>query len=150
MNYYIFTTVDADHISNSRKTPAIDIVVARLNKSVWPIYKGTKNRDKLTNGDMCLFYIGGYKKTSRHIIAKATIESISQSTQSVDHEDILTGVPYKHILLETVVFFESPISILSNLQQLSFIPKDSRYWGTTLQGGCRKISKNDFEILSRT
>jgi hypothetical protein len=148
MNYYLFTTVDASHFELSSKVPAIEIINHRLSINQWPIYSGTRNKAKLTKGDECLFYVGGYQSNRQHIIASATIEEVVNDNALVDHEDILTSIPEKKLKLTNIDIFKRPINIKKLLDELSFVPENKRCWGTSLQGGCKQLSRIDFNLMT--
>lgn len=147
MNFFLFTTVDASHSTMRKKIPALDIVTNRLNSLVWPLYKGTSHKDKIVVGDKCLFYIGGEKDLRRHILARATVVEVLINNDLIDDVDILTGLPEKRLVLGGLKYLDEPKDIRKILDKLSFIPNKTKYWGVALQGGCKKISAEDFQII---
>lgn len=145
MSHFIMIASDA-----GSEVSAFEVASNRLIKSVWPIYKGTRNRYAIAPGDSILVYLGGHKRLSQTIIARATVKSIEdigrRPPASIDPEAAQTSPPFKILHLIDVEQFKVPIKIRSLLGKLSFLP-DSKKWGVSLVGGCRKIPADDFDFV---
>ncbi|PKG84386.1 hypothetical protein CXF85_08680 [Colwellia sp. 75C3] len=150
MQYFLFITVDASHFELRKKLPAVEVINNRLNLRLWPIYQRTNHKDHISSGDKCLFYVGGTKELIRHVIASATILDVSVDNSLIDHEDYSVSLPYKKLILDTPNYFSAPVNLKDFLSNLSFVPKNTKYWGTSLQGGCKKITSNDYELLNNS
>jgi hypothetical protein len=65
MSHFMLIVSDA-----GSEVSAFEVAHNRLSKSVWPIYKGTRNRFAIAPGDSILVYLGGHKRFSQTIIAR--------------------------------------------------------------------------------
>ncbi|MGB1262816.1 MAG: hypothetical protein ACPG52_07910 [Cognaticolwellia sp.] len=146
MKYFILATVDAEQIDTTRRVPAHDVIMNRLHQGKWPIYSGTSFKDKLSVGDKCLIYVGGYRDKCRHIVASATIDKFENDNTLIDGDDILTKVPLKILTFKDIEFYLKPVNIKLFIDELSFI-SNKQYWGTSLQGGCKIMSETDFNLI---
>lgn len=148
-DFYLFICSDTETIDG--KECAKNITITRLNKGLWPLYKGTKHRRSIEAGDNCLFYLAGRYEDGQHVIASGRVDGVEQwgvEKGVIDDVDVLSGVPEQVIHINNIKYLE-PVSIRAHLQQLSFIPKESTHnWGGALQGGCKKLIEYDFRILS--
>jgi len=146
-NYYIFTASDTELISGGNR-PANRICRDRLKELRWPLYKRTFFRKHLKSNDICLFYIAGNKDFKHHIIAKAIVKNLTDSRgELVDDENLLSGIPYSEVFFKDVTYLDKPFNIKENLDLLSFIPSNKNKWGTAFQGGVKKISYADYQVI---
>ena len=144
---YLFICTDADSVIG--KSSAHDVAMGRLKKKMWPLYAGTRNRIAIKTGDQCLFYLAGKMQHSQHFIAHAEIEKKSDWKKSdglVDGDNILSSIPQQVLLLAKIRFVE-PVSIRSFLKDLSFIPITNGNWGAAMQGGCKRMTREDYDII---
>jgi hypothetical protein len=129
---------------------AFDIAKKRLNKSAWPIYKGTQNRNVIAAGDTILVYLGGHNRYSQSVIARARIKSVEdigrRTPPAIDSGAAQRAPPFKVLHLEDVEEFKMPVYIRRLLGKLSFLP-NTKNWGVSLVGGCRRISSEDFILI---
>ena len=148
-SFYLFICSDTETIEGNES--AKNITIERLNKCLWPLYRGTKNRRLIKAGDCCLFYLAGRNDGAQHVIASGMVKSTEQWSIEkgvIDDVDLLSGMPEQVIHLHNIKFIK-PVSIRSHLDELSFIPKDRTHsWGGALQGGCRKLTEEDYKVLS--
>lgn len=146
-NNFILAVSDAEHYSGC-KVPAFDVAKERINQRRWPIYSNTRNRKILTEGDLCLIYIGGEKELSGYFYAEFTIGKIENGRRValVDNEDILTDAPDRVIQIKDFKVYDEPLRAKSTLQKMSFFPKNESRWGVILMGGCRRLLPSDYEI----
>jgi hypothetical protein len=145
-NFYVFIAADADTAA-WRKLPATEVAMSRLRNSMWPLYVRTRNRAVLQKGDHCLFYAAGRAKFAQHFLATAEINSISPRTRAaiqIDPPEAYTDTADKIIHLSNVKIFETPIGLRPLLDELSFIPENRLKWGSILQGGCLRLSRDDY------
>ena len=129
------------------KESALNVATERLKKGKWPLYRGTRNRKGMQEGDTCLFYLAGKEDLAQHIIAIAEVSSKRDSVrhEQVDSEDLLIDSPDQILLLKNIDLIK-PIPIRSFLGKLSFLSK--KKWGAAFQGGCRKLTGGDAQILA--
>jgi len=146
MNYFLFATVDSSHFELKKIFSAKAIILKRLSQSKWPLYSRTHHKSIIKQGDKCLFYVGGYKDCSQHVIGQAEIGLIKPENTQIDSIDILTGVPEKICYLHNVVIYDYPVCFKSHVPSLNAI-KNKKYWGVSLQGGCTKLDEVDFKLL---
>ena len=145
-NSFILVCGDADSIRG--KVMAFDVAKARLRKKLWPIFTGTRNRKAIQKGDTCFIYLAGLGEHSQHIFAKTSvIEKLDwyHSKDNIDDQDLLINIPDMALRFEDVEMIE-PVPIRKLLSKLSFIP-DSPRWGSTFQGGCRKLNQDDADLI---
>ncbi len=148
MANYILTSIDAHHIDFERKrVDAYTIASIRLDNMKWPIYCRTSNKKIINPGDHCLIYIGGRKTLTGNIIALATVGNVVNDNTPVDSLDVLTGNPERVLPFSDINRFEMPVNIKAVLNYLEFTPKNTKHWGVSLQGGCKKISDYDFNWI---
>lgn len=133
----------------SGSVDAFEITKMRLEKGLWPLFKGTKNRSVIKPRDLCLFYLAGKGKLRQHIIATANIKDVvdwSYKKGAVDDEEIMSDFPEKVLLLEEIKSL-IPIPIRPLVNHLDFISSSGHSWGGSLQGGCRKLGNKDVQQI---
>ena len=147
-NYFLLICSDTEKVEGEES--AYNITRNRLDKGLWPIYKGTRNRRVIHEGDKCLFYLAGRKEYAQHVIASGDVKSIEKwdiRKGAIDNEDVLSNIPEQVLHIINVEIFD-PIPIRSLLNRLSFINKNQPHgWGGALQGGCKKINYHDYKLL---
>ncbi len=147
MAFFILIASDTENVDGS-VVPSIDIIVNRLAKGKWPLYSGTPNIRSLSVADECLLYVAGKKSfCAQNFVAVIRIKNITAESSRIDDLDLLVDKPSQTIYFELVQRLSPPISIYKYLNQLEFIPENKSRWGSALQGGCRKISSNDFRLI---
>ena len=126
MSYWLFIIKDTD-----------DEFKVRMSKKKWPLFLNTKNRTALRGGDHVAFYKAG--SDGQAFVGSAKIASRATN---------VTGLLFS-VGLTDIETWEKPVSIRDILESLEFIVKP-QIWGNYMQGGIRKINKDDFQlILSR-
>lgn len=130
---------------------ADSIVRERLGSGLWPLFHGTRNRKCIEVQDRCLIYLGGRGPYGRHFIGSAVVEKIDRQAKEWGkrESDLLTDPAADALVLGEVARFPVPVPIKTRLGELSFVGK-SKFWGVYLQGGCRRISENDFQMVCKT
>jgi len=134
MQYFCLITSDQD------STSAYEVLKQRLNKSEWFLYKNTMNKEKVEINDHVIFYTAGTFKMSQHFVARATIDQLDKTLGDNNKIDEI------HIKLKDVEFFDNPVLIDLLKNNLDFI-KHKNNLGANLQGGCRIISENDYNLI---
>ncbi len=129
--------------------PAYKLAEWRLDRGEWGIYPSTANRKVLKVDDEVLIYVGGQKRNRCCVIASARISKIESRRllRAVDPPEV--GIPNADMVLS----FDSvkkigPVDIRTKFDELSFIPPNRSKWGSALMGGCRRVTPQDFRILS--
>jgi hypothetical protein len=147
-NNYVLVAMDGTGKYGELIT-AGDLVEFRLNVKQWPLYRKTRNRLSIVKDDCLLFYCGG-KKTGGLVVGFGYVNDIVPFTnhQSLQEFQITIGpTPELVIELKKVTVFPTPLPLKSIVTELECYPTGSNKWGTILQGGCRKISDRDCELI---
>lgn len=147
---FILITNDQSSLSGSI-VPAIMIVKFRLTKGSWPIYPGTKSRDKLKVNDKCFVYVAGRSDFRQNFVSYFTVKAIRESKYSSNNLEenelrLSTPMPIKTLIFEPTDILK-PIYIKDIMKKLDFTKKASTKWGTLMMGGVKIISNNDSQLL---
>ena len=131
---------------------AYRIANERLKRTMWPIYKGTRNRMAISASDRILVYLEGIKEFSQTFVAHAEVEKLEEvgrHVTAVDPEDILTltAPPYRVLRMKNVVRLLPPVEIRPIKDRLSFLPKSNRWRAALERVGCKRIPASDFEVV---
>lgn len=144
---HILICTDTETFDGSKES-ALNVASARLKVKAWPLFRGTRNRAALQPGNTCLIYLAGKKDLAQHIFAIAEVSGkrdAKRQFKSIDSEDLLVNSP-DQVLEFGQVDLVAPIPIRTFHGVLSFM--NSSKWGAAFQGGCRKLSEEDAQILS--
>ena len=144
---YILICSDADTFDECKES-ALNVAMNRLQNGVWPLYKGTRNRKHIKEDDKCLIYLAVGGEWAQHIIASAHVKAKRnlKVSEAVDSKDLLVNRPDQVLELGNIGLIE-PIPIRCLLGKLSFL--HSKMWGAAFQGGCRRVSPEDAELLEK-
>jgi predicted RNA-binding protein len=147
---FILITNDQSSLSGST-VPAIKIVKFRLTKGSWPIYPGTKSKDKIKVNDKCIIYIAGRLEHRQNFVSYITVKAIRESKYSSNNVEenelrLSTPMPIKTLIFEPTDILK-PIYIKDIMKKLDFTKKASTKWGTLMMGGVKIISNNDSRLL---
>jgi predicted RNA-binding protein len=151
INYYLMTVspvIDFD----IGKLPARIVLKQRLDQNLWPIYKHTRNRNRLKKNDKLIFYLsaGGTNlknsKIQQCFFAEATSSSTVQHVNFHQPETWDIHCPDKGIQLKEAKYFIRPVYVKTIFEELFFIKNPQKY-GAYLQGGCRNISEDDYNLI---
>jgi EVE domain len=145
--HFLLVAADTEDVHGA-KISAYQVARSRIRASRWFMYQRTPHRSRIKAGDAVLIYTAGSKPGGGQIIASATVKRVDEiSGKAVSPEgDLLTEVPVVSLTLEQVQEFSRSVAIREVRDMLSFIPKHQR-WGAVLQGGCRAITRNDYETV---
>ena len=129
--------------------PAKEMASRRLEAKQWGLYSNTRCRREIAVGDEIIVYLAGTGLDTRHFVAKAVIAIINRTVKEYkgDGGDVLTDRPTSILELEHIEWFKNPVSIYSIKEKLNFIPKNNPKWGCVLQGGARKITQTDRDLI---
>lgn len=145
METYIFVVGDSLGI-NDKNVSSDYIATYRLEKRAWPLYRHTRNRAAIKTGDEVIIYLAGRMHGSQSFIASAVIDDICNDVSSCrDNEKLLSEPPYQCLKLRKIKYYHY-VSVRPFLDKLSFV-KDKSRWGMYFQGGTRKISKHDRDLI---
>jgi hypothetical protein len=121
-----------------------------LKHKVWALYSQTPNYKNITTGDSVVIYCGGHDRgRTQCAIAKATVANIRdwKKSDSATYPLELDGMPGKLLELDGIEKFE-PVDVKLHLDQLDLTPKNRAKWGVALIGGVKRITANDFNVLT--
>lgn len=147
--YFILVCTDAETVAGYM-VPALEVAKARIKKRAWPLYDGTKNRRRLGPGDLCLVYVGGHAEAKQSIIARGEVASVSAFAGNealADDPSLLVDSPRFLLQFREIRELDQPVPFAELLAQLSFVPRNLAKWGSVMQGGSRRISREDFDLL---
>ena len=149
MNQFIFIVTDREDV-NGAPIDAYEIALARLQSNIWPLYKRTSHRKTVSRYDVCVIYVAGKGLAAHTFIAQATVSSLSNhegTWREPANRELLFQIPAMLITFKDVIMYETPIDIYPLKAHLHFIG-DTKFWGLHMQGGCKKISAEDFQLIT--
>ena len=126
MNYWLFIINDD-----------IEVFKKRIDSKTWPIFNQTGHKRELEVGDCIMFYKAG--NDGQKFLGRAKIASRLKSSQ----DKMVSNLSIDDVN----VWSECP-SIREFLTKLSFI-KDEHNWGAYLQGGVKRLTENDYSIITQ-
>ena len=145
--YYVLVVNDSEDLDGHR-VPAIEVAKRWLSDNEWPMFKRTFNMKQIRAGDKCLVYLAGYNELSQHIVYKARVKAVIPPGNGARLESNLISEPAASILkLEEIEQLNPPCPVREILPRLSFRPENMTKWGRVFQGGCRKISESDYNMI---
>jgi len=145
MNYYVFVN-SRSYDYKDKVVPSYKISSYRLKNKVFPLYSGTKRQTFLKPNDSFIFYLAGRRKQVAYsFVAYGTIEGVVTNDHYSEDELHLSAPIEKIVKLKPIVEYK-PVSIYLVKDKLSFITKKKK-WGSSMQGGIIKITKEDFNII---
>ncbi len=125
---------------------ALDSAMVNLKAKKWPMNVSTKNKKNIMEGDKLLIYLAGTIGPSKVFVASASAAS-GLRHMTFEFPKDWDRIPTEYgILLRGVVIHNKYVQVKKILNELVFIKNEIR-WGSHLQGGCIKISKEDFETI---
>jgi|ERR1041385_486108 predicted RNA-binding protein len=151
MSKYIFVVKGEKPSSRGDRRSARSVLEARFKLGIWPLNLRTPHQQELNAGDEVLFYVAGSGDPDRyHFIARAEVSGPRVRSARRWHELPAwlgtQGPPLYDVPLRSMIRLAQPISIKPLIRQLSFICNKTR-WGTSLQGGVRRISNEEFTLI---
>jgi hypothetical protein len=147
---YLLVTADPA-LESGRTGSAWELVRARLDSGLWPIYKNTRYRAAMQSpGTRLAFYVGGQRENAGAVMATALVEKVVPATRvprPVDPARFLTDAPHITLVLRNVRTIIKPVMFKDVLPQLSIKPPARGSWGIVLQGGARALTERDWLLL---
>jgi len=146
MNHFILVKLDGFNKSGGLLS-SVESCDALLDFGYWPLWNRTPNFKTIQTGDKALVYAGSGVCS---VLATCEVEVINNPTTHHFNQLplIVDGIPGKMLKLKNIIRFENPVSVRDHLDDLDLCPKNKSRWGVALMGGLKKLSKNDFNILS--
>jgi hypothetical protein len=155
ISHFIFIASDCD-VSRLSKPSAYQVAKYRLQRRQWGLGLHTRNRNALRPGDAVIIYVSGQRESGRQFIASCTVASqvkgvnmsVASAIDAPNHDGNVSVV--SAVQLKDIQFFNHPVPVATLKQKLHFIKKpDSPKWGAYLQGGVKRISGRDYELILR-
>jgi hypothetical protein len=128
---------------------AYRLAMHRVERGQWPIYERTRNRNAFVPGLRLCVYIAGSGASGGLIVATATVRRVRpwRSGAALDPSAYATEVPHLVVELGDAGLLPTPVRFKDVLPRLSFAPADLSRWGPLLQGGSRRLSQEDWELM---
>lgn len=133
-----------------------DVLKHRLHNSYWPIYSNTRNRKTIKESDQLAFYVSGNKEFGGMVVAVARAKEILIdqkrliSYKNIENEVSMGENFYSIVKLDGIDLALRKTIIKQSLKHLSFGKENMKKWGALLQGGCRKLTEEDFLLLTKS
>jgi hypothetical protein len=147
-NYLLLASDGMD--ANGGSYPALKILRYRLSNKIWGMNKRTWHRNEIKKDDNVIFYVAGRGVMHGNIMARAVIKDVKYYSRvynsTYSNDSFSVEIPEKIIILGGVEYFKKNVNLKSLLGKISFLPLKKK-WGIYLQGGARKISNKDFELI---
>ena len=145
MNYYVLVVNRTENVHGGWIS-ARELATRRLAQKSWGLYERTTHRKRIAPQDKLLVYLAGAHQMV--FFATATVESITHEGGGiVDGMDALTETPASTLKLTDIRLFKVLPKISDLKDRLQFIPKGTSKWGVALQGGLKRISKADYDLI---
>jgi len=144
MNYHICILSDQyDH--EGIRHSGEKIFYSLMQKGIWGLHSRTATRANIKPGDNLVFYLGG-----KYQIFLGMSKAISEAYFDKENsKDIFLDPETFKVNLSNIVIWEKPKPIRPLLRKLTFI-KNVETWGPYLQGGIRKITEADFNVITQS
>jgi hypothetical protein len=146
---YLLVTVDPE-LEEGGRGDAFELVRQRLANQRWPLFRGTRHRDRFRFGDAVAFYVGGAGPLAGRVVATAVVDGVvlwQRGDPAVDPDNVLTDPPFKVLRLTEVSMLATPVRLQSVLPRLSFAPSYMQRWGVCIMGGSRRLTGADWTVL---
>lgn len=131
---------------------AYEMAKYRFSNGFWGINEGTAHQNALKQGDRAVVYLSGSRDYSQHFVGVCRIDSAKQHSSAELRSKLSSSskhdyaMPPYHISLRDCEMFDNPVSLLDIAEQLQLV-KDPKQWWRYLQGGVRRISDRDFNLI---
>jgi hypothetical protein len=135
---------------DEKRLSAYDSAVALLQWGRWPIWKGTRNKDRVKAGDQVAVYLAGDEKGTKRIVATARVQEVMPWAGRMFAECpiLVDGIPLKVLVLTDAQVLAEPVEIRPLLPRLRFLPANPKKWGVAFMGGMRSLSAQDFRLVT--
>ena len=154
MNHYVLNCSASEDI-NGRGVGSEEILNFRVGRNLWPLYRGTPLQTYIQPDDICLVYFSRGRRKFEISSAFMGYFRVEQRIDwnprlgDIDAEDVLTNAPVAALRFESFDRFVVPVFIRPIVSKLEMVSKNPQRWWVFLQGGCRRLSKGDFETIRK-
>lgn len=147
INHYLFIVSDRLS-SDGKKVPGREVYDFLMEKKAWGLHPTTQHRTTIKEGDLIIFYLSGQ---GGGFVGTATLSSVSYVDKTGESDDWWfnkSEINYRVDITE-IDRWEKIKPIQPILSGLSFVKK-TKNWGVYLQGGIRKISVDDYKVITES
>ncbi|WP_353500273.1 hypothetical protein [Vibrio chaetopteri] len=129
---------------------ATESVMALIQCGFWPLYKQTPCKNIVKSGEKVLIYLPGDEPDTQHVMGSFTIAKVTPWTTFHKRKYPLQLDAEPSVVLEMtdVEVFDLPVPIKPLLDKLDLTPTNRQKWGCVMVGGMRRITPNDYSLLS--
>jgi len=125
---------------------SFNVLGRRLEAKRYPLYEGTRLRDKIKEGDICFFYLAGKGEGRHTIIGHSQIDKVEFPKDSIEFNDILGTPVDRYLRMGKIHIYGKKILLHDIKEDLTFI-KNKQKWGVYFQGGTIMLQKTDAKII---
>ena len=151
---HLLLVVSQPELASGGHATAYEALQHRLTHSIWGLNERTTCRGLVRPGVRVVFYTAGRGRLSRHFVARAGVLRSPGPFSRVDLpkytkvDDWLFDIPAYIVQLDNIAWFRAPVSIHSVKSQMElFKDRGGHRWGHMVQGGIRRISRHDYELI---
>ena len=141
-NYWVF--VVTDHPKENLTTQ--QIYETRMKDKFWGLNERTPFRNVLRKGDRVIFSYGAKQFLGIAALASSSFELSNEQKTTLSHDNEYFKPDYG-VTLTDIITWQTPKPIESIIDMLSFIKNKDQYHAY-FQGGIKRISKEDYEIIT--
>jgi len=141
-SYYMVSINDVE--TSRQLIPAEKVLEVLAKAGVWQISEYAHGRTSMSPGDRLVFYMAG--KDRRYLAGTATVASKPVPIPEGQN------MPFMRLSfsITDIDIWDEPTPIRPLLPKLSFVEERLiRYWGLYFRQATRRLSKEDFQILTR-
>ena len=122
-----------------------------FDHGTWQLGDQAANRKYLQAGDRLVFYASGRKRM--HFLGTAEVASLPREMNDADR-GLFDGadLPFMSLAfdLKNVKRWKKPVPAVDLLERLEFVePRLMKYWGLYFRQALRRISKSDYDTITR-
>jgi hypothetical protein len=149
MNNYLFIISDRLD-SEGKKVTGREVYDFLMDKKVWGLHPTTQHRAVIGKGDRAIFYLSGAGGGFIGTGVVASTAYVDKSGESDNWWFNRSEVNYR-VDLTDIDKWNKTKPIQPVLAELSFIKnKKTKNWGAYLQGGVRKITDDDYNVIIKS
>jgi len=146
---YYFLIVTRLDTGDQRISPEV-LLEERLKRGAWPLNRNTAHARKMKPGDRAVFYVArkaqGYAAAQARIASSAWIPTTRELAKLQAPGDEFLGADY-YIRLDEISRSPMPVPASELRRSLDLLAGAGSAWGARLQGGAKRLSTHDFELI---
>lgn len=150
MNYLL---VCSDKISkNNIPVPAKNIVNFRLSLGKWGLYQNTPHKFEIQKNDRCIIYIAGKYENKQSFVSNFVVTNVEKNENLKNYEEEQLNIKSTKSVLDIIfepTTVKNVVSVRDLLGKLDLTKNVKTInWGVSFIGGVKKLSDNDYNIIS--